>query len=323
MSNPRVLITTSYLEPGSDVEHLLTSEGCEVVFCRPQDRNGDEDALPSVLATVDAVIAGNDAFTEPVLKGAPRLKIIARTGVGYDGVDVEAASMLGIRVCNTPAANQQSVAELTLGLILACARGTVQAAGAVQSGSWRQVSGIEVAGKTLGIIGLGSIGRRVALLANSVGMSVVAFDTAAEDFDVPGYIEMCSLSDLLQRSDFVSIHVALTPETRHLIDKEALALMRPTAYLINTSRGAVISEVDLVEAILQSRLAGAALDVLEDEPPTADHPLRGLPSVVITPHIAGATKEARSRSSRMAAGQVLDFLNGRPVVNVVNLDAVS
>lgn len=318
MSNQRVLITTAYLEPGGEVDRMLTRAGCDVEFARLQDRDGDE-ALMSALARADAVIAGNDAFTDERLRAAPRLKIIARTGVGYDGVDVDAASRLGIRVCNTPGANQQSVAELTLGLILACARGTVESAARVQAGSWAQISGIEVAGRALGVIGLGSIGRNVASLASAIGMTVLAFDPAAgAKFDVPENIQMCPLPELLQRSDFVSIHVALTQETWHLINKESLAMMRPSAYLINTSRGPVISEEDLAIAIAEKKVAGAALDVLEDEPPAPDHPLRDLPNVVITPHIAGATEEARARSSNMAATQILDYFNNRPIAHVVN-----
>lgn len=323
MANHRVLITTAYLEPGGEVDQLLTSAGCDVVFARPQDRDGD-DELTSALERADAVIAGNDAFTKDRMKAAQSLKIIARTGVGYDGIDINAASELGIRVCNTPGANQRSVAELTLGLILACARGTVGAAIDVQAGHWVQSNGVEVAGKRLGIIGLGSIGRNVATLASGVGMTILAFDTAADEtFDVPDNIEMCSLQDLLQRSDFVSIHVALTPETRHLIDKEALAMMRPSSYLINTSRGAVINEEELAVAIADKQVAGAALDVLESEPPAQDHPFRNLPSVVVTPHIAGATHEARALSSHMAAHQILDYFNDRPVAHLINGEDLS
>lgn len=315
----RVLITTNYLHPGDRVHELLTEAGCEVSYSRQQDRaSAGSPALASAIAHAHAVIAGTDPFSHDVLEAAGELRIIARTGAGYDNVDLEAARRRGITVCHTPHVNGRSVAELTIGLMLACARNIASSAEQVRGGTWIQASGRELLGATVGIIGLGGIGKDVARLALALGMRVVAYDTAPDEaFMESAGIASRSLTRLLAESDFITIHLSLTPHTRGLIDREALALMKPSAYLINTARGAVVDEAALVEALTEHRLAGAALDVLASEPIDSGSPLLTVPNLLITPHIAGATVEARARSSVLAATQVIDFFAGRPVAHPV------
>lgn len=318
MESRTVLITTSYLEPDGDIRRVLERAGCTVTFSRPQDRGGDQGHLRTALRGAHAVIAGTEPFHADLIECAPGLGIIARTGVGYDNVDLRVAAGRGIKVCVTPGANKQSVAELTLGLLIDAARGIVTSARSVQAGTWAQTSGRELAGSTLGLVGLGAIGQAVATMARGVGMQVLAHDTEPDAaFVADRDIELCDLGELLRRSDFVSIHVALTPTSRNMIDRAALAMMKPGAYLVNTARGGIVDEIALADALTTGHLGGAALDVLETEPLSKEHPLRSAPNVTITPHIAGATLEARARSSQMAASQVIDFLEGRPVANLV------
>lgn len=324
MAEHRVLITTSYLAPGDEIDRMLTEAGCQVTYSRPQDRRDGGVPLAEVIEDVDAVIAGTDPFTSDVIEAAPRLRIIARTGAGYDNIDLSATARRGITVCHTPGANRQSVAELTLSLLLACARHLVPAASEVQAGGWTQRSGRELAGASLGIVGFGAIGKEVASIATAFGVQVLVCDPALdESFAAEIGAQSRSLPELLAESDFVTLHIALTPQTHHLIDSDALAVMKPSAYLINTSRGGVVDERALAEALRDGRLAGAALDVLEQEPLTADNPLRGTPNLLVTPHIAGATAEARARSSRLAATQVIDFLDGRPIAHPVAIPSAS
>lgn len=320
MADRRVLITTSFLEPGDDIHTMLTEAGCEVTYSRPQDRQDTGTALADSLAGIRGVIAGTEAFTAELMAAAPDLGIIARTGAGYDSIDLDGAAGQGVTVCHTPGANRQSVAELTISLLLACARHLVPAASEVQAGGWVQRSGRELSEATLGVIGFGAIGKEVATIATALGMRVLAHDPALDEtFAASIGAEARSLPALLAESDFVTVHIALTAQTRHLIDTAALAAMKPTAYLINTARGGVVDEQALAESLRTGRLAGAGLDVLENEPLAADDPLREAPNALITPHIAGATAEARSRSGMLAASQVLDFLDGRPVAHPVAL----
>ncbi|GAA1169685.1 hydroxyacid dehydrogenase [Ornithinimicrobium humiphilum] len=308
MEQHRVLITTSYLEPGDEVHRLLTEAGCTVLYSRPQDRNGGLSR--EAVAEVDAIIAGTEPLTAELIEGAPELRIIVRTGAGYDNVDVEAATRRGVVVCTTPGVNRQSVAELTVGLLLDCARGISASTAQVRAGAWVQKSGRELSGSTLGVIGLGAIGKEVASVAQALGMTVLAHDPALD----PAYadehaIASRSFEDLLRESDFVTLHIALSPATYRMIDREAIAAMKPGAFLINTARGGVVDEQALGDALTAGHLAGAALDVLETEPLPAEHPLRHVPNLVITPHIAAATVQSRARSGLLAAAQVLEYLH--------------
>ncbi|MFI6906947.1 phosphoglycerate dehydrogenase [Nonomuraea sp. NPDC050394] len=308
----RVLVTTAWLQPGDHVDRLLQEEGFEVVHKR-------SGRLVDLVREVDGVVAGTDAFTAEVLAAAPKLKVIGRTGAGYDNIDTDAATERGIAVCPTPGVNRRAVAEHTLALMLNCARLLPQNILSVRSGGWEQPSGRELAGATLGIVGLGAIGKSVAELGSLLGMEVLAYDPDLDlDFAARTGVHAVPLEELLRRSDFVSLHIFLDASTRHLIDAAALATMKPTAYLINTARGGVIDEDALADALERGKLAGAALDVVEVEPLPAASRLREHDNVIVTAHVGAATTESRARSGRMAAQAVIDVLNGRAPAFTVN-----
>lgn len=318
----RVLVTTAYLEPGGEVERLLRRAGHEVMFARAADRRERGQSLAEAVADADAIVAGTDRFTAEVITAATRLRVFGRCGVGYDNIDVAAATAAGVAVTYTPGVNRESVAELVLGQLVNGARLLPQNIAAVREGRWEQPSGTELAGSVLGIVGLGSIGKAVARVARALGMTVIAYDPYFDaDFAGDHGIERGSLDAVLAASDFLTLHLFLDESTRNLIDRERIAAMKPGAFLVNTARGGVLDEAALADAVRSGHLRGAALDVLETEPLAADSPLRGLDRVFVTAHIGAATHQARVRSSLMAAGQVADFLAGDPRPgNLVNPD---
>ena len=277
------------------------------------------------LAGVEAAVAtARYAFTAEVLAGQLGLKLITRLGVGYDNVDVEAATRLGICVTTTPEGSTQTVAEHTLALLLALGRRIVEGDQSVRSGQWgrrQQLAGPDLQSQTLGIVGLGRIGSRVAHMAGvGLGMRVMAHDPylSPETIRVRG-AEVCpDLATLLGQADIVTLHVPGTPETRHLIRAATLAQMKPGAYLVNTARGSVVSEADLTAALQTHHLAGAALDVFETEPPAPTHPLYGLPQVVVSPHFAGLSTDAMRRIGQQAARQVRQVLTGTRPDHLLN-----
>jgi D-3-phosphoglycerate dehydrogenase len=319
MSDLRVLITTAYLFPGDEVDTKLKAAGIEVSYGAPKTLAEGNTTLAEALHDVDAVIAGTEPFGADAISSAANLKIIARTGVGYDSVDVDAATSRGIAVAITPGSNRISVAEHVLALMLNCARLIPQNIESVKSGTWPQKSGRELSGATLGLIGLGSIGKAVARLALAFGMDVIAYDPYMdENFLTETGVRAVPLDVLMRESDFVSPHIFLDETTRHLIGTAALATMKPTAYVINTSRGGVVDENALALAVKTGALAGAALDVVESEPLPSDSALRGVDNILITAHIAGATGEARLRAGLAAADAVINLLNDQPAVGIVN-----
>lgn len=308
MTERRVLITTPWLAPGCDTEATLRTAGFDVGFAPSLDAAAHPEGI-------DAMIAGTEPVTADALAAAARLGIVVRTGVGYDNVDIEQADRQGIAVCTTPGANRLSVAELVIGMIFDCARDISGNVAAVRAGRWERGSGNEIAGAVLGVVGLGSIGKAVAALARGMGMTVIAADPNVDD---QVDIEYRPLDALLAESDFVTLHVMLTPETRNLIDARALGLMKPSAYLINTSRGGVVDEHALATAVREKVIAGAALDVLNREPLREDDPLAGIDGVRITAHIGGATVQSRERSAQSAAAQIVGFFGGEAPVGLVN-----
>jgi len=318
----QVLVTSrSFVREVPEAMQLLRDGGLVPVVCIRDLPWSEEDLVPMV-AEADGVVAGLDPFTARVLANAPRLKVIARNGVGVDTVDVEAATARGIYVTNAGPAVADSVADLTLALILNLARQIPQAWEETRSGAWKRRVGCDLAGKRLGIIGTGAIGRAVAVRARAFGLHLLAFDVRPD----PAWAEMVSaeyttLPDLLARSDFVTLHVPLAPATRGLIGREQLRLMKPTAYLINTARGGIVDEAALAEALKEGRLAGAALDVFEQEPPRGN-PLLTMPNVLATPHIGSATREATAAACLIAARNVVAVLSGQEPLSAVNRDAV-
>ncbi len=315
----RVLVTTSYLKPGGEVDKRLSDAGFDTAFTTPAQREATGTPLADLVRDADGIVAGTDAFTADVIEAATRLKVFGRCGVGYDNIDLDAATRAGVAVTYTPGANRRSVAEHVLALMLNCARLIPQNIASVQAGRWEQRSGRELDGAVLGLIGLGSIGKTVARLALSLGMRVVAHDPYPDqDFLAETGVEARTFDEVLAEADFLSLHIFLDDSTRHLIDASALRKVKPGAFLINTARGEVVDEEALADALENGALAGAALDVLTEEPLPLDSRLRGLDNIVVTAHIGAATEQARSRSSLMAAQQVIDVLQGRDPGNLAN-----
>lgn len=258
------------------------------------------------------IVRGRTKVTREVIDRGTRLKVIGRAGVGLDNVDVEMAERRGLKVLNTPEAPAQAVAELTLSLILSLARSIPQADRAMKDSRWikDELMGWELSGKTLGTIGLGKIGERVARFAKAFGMRILITKRTPPDPSLLRELEaeFVPLHDLLSRSDVVTIHVPYTSQTRHMIDKRALSIIRKGAYLINTSRGAIVDEKALLKSLQSGRLSGAALDVYETEPPT-DWSLMQLPNVVCTPHIGAQTYEAQRLASVLLAEKIISYLS--------------
>lgn len=311
MANSRVLITTTNFEKmGGDNEQRLRDAGHEVVWGTFTHAASEDELLP-VLAGIDAVLAGSDHFTRKVLEQAPTLKVISRFGVGYDAIDVAAATGQGIWVTTTPGTNELSVADMALTLILALARQLLPLAQETSQGQWNRRVGCELAGKTLGLIGFGRIGRQVALRARAFGMAILVSDVVRNEAAAAEVgARYASLEEVLAQSDFVSLHAPATPETRNLINQHTLSQMKPSAFLINTARGDLVEEHDLAAALQSGKLAGAGLDVFKHEPPGADHPLLHLPNVIALPHIAGITEQAGGRMADLSVDNILAVLRG-------------
>jgi D-3-phosphoglycerate dehydrogenase len=269
--------------------------------------------LAELATDADALILGLDACDAAVFAAAPRLRVVARFGAGVDTIDLDAAVRHGVTVTNTPGANTIAVAELTLALLLALARGLPEAIATARTGHWTRTPGWELDGKTLGLVGLGRIGRAVATRAAAFGMRVIGHDPYATE--VPS-VERVTLDELWTSSDAISLHVGLDAATRHLVDTAVLARLRPGAVLINTSRGGLVDEVALVAALRNGHLAGAAADAFDREPPVGS-PLLELPTFIPTPHLGAATREAAHRMGEAAARNVVAVLTGAGDADVV------
>ncbi|MHA1721935.1 MAG: phosphoglycerate dehydrogenase [Candidatus Baldrarchaeia archaeon] len=280
-----------------------------------------EDELKHVIKDVDALIVGIDNVTDDVLKHANRLKVLANHGVGLDNIDLEAATKRGIPVVYSPHANADSVADFTLGLILALLRRIVDAHLVTKAGGFRsrKFLGVELRDKVIGIIGFGQIGFRVAQRALGFGMKVITYDPYVADEVLAKFdAKRASLEELLKNSDIVTIHVPLTGETRNLIGEKELKLMKKNAVLINTARGGIVDENALYKALKEGWIAGAAVDVYEVEPPGRDFPLFKLDNVIVTPHIAFYTREAVRRMDMMITHDVVNVLQGKRPKNIAN-----
>lgn len=289
---PTVLITPEAMreQPAPYVD-LLRAAGFEIRYPRnPQFARGlgGPAEVIAELQQVDAVIASGEPYTEEVLAALPRLRVIARAGVGYDRVDVPAATRHKVAVTITPTSNHEAVAELALALLFAAAKTLIVNDRQVRTGSWPRKLLRPVRGQTLGILGLGRIGRSTAVRAAALGMKVLATEAQPDRAFVQAQgIELVDFDTLLARSDYLSIHCPLTPETQGLFNRDVFARMKSGSVLINTARGKLVVEADLLEALRNGPLAAACLDVFEQEPPAADNPLFALDNVVLSPHLAG------------------------------------
>jgi len=317
---PKVLLaTTTLADLKGPFLDLLHSSGMEPVY--PKLRKVlTEDELLEELDGVSAAMAGFERYTRRVIEGSPSLRVIARIGVGYDAVDTDAATERGVAVTITPGANQESVAEHTFALMLAVGRSIFPQHDAIRAGGWRRDLGVPLRGRTLGLVGLGRIGREVAIRAAAFRMRVLACEPFPNaEFNERYGITLAPLDPLLAESDFVSLHMPLSAETQHLIDARALSLMKPSAFLINTARGGVVSEPALYEALRAGKLAGAALDAFVDEPPAPGYPLAQLENVVCTAHTAGVDLQSRDDMALLSAQSIVALSKGEwPEHQIVN-----
>lgn len=321
MTKGKILITTrSFRKIAGPHQQILTESDYEVVNS-PVDHTLKADELADLLPGIVGAILGVDEVNAQALARADSLKVISRFGVGVDSVDLEAATQRGIVVTNTPGANTVAVAELTLGLILALARHIPRQDRAVKGGDWRVISGMELYGQTLGIVGMGRIGRETAARAAAFGMQIVYYDPYPPSPETLGTLraESVTLDRLLRESDVVSLHLPLTPQTHHLLDAAALARMKPSALLINTARGGLVDETALYEALKAGKLAGAACDAFALEP-SIGNPLLELDQFIATPHSGSATQQTTLRMGMMAAENLLAVLRGERPESVVNPD---
>jgi len=313
-----LLTTTSFQDTPGPHHDLLSGQGYEIV----RERGPLTEARMLELAgDFDALLCGDDAITRAVLeKSLPRLKVVAKYGIGLDKVDVAAATDLKIPVTFCPGVNHTTVAEHTFGLLLAIYRQIVEQDNAVHGGKWKRLTGHELMGKTIGIAGLGRIGKEVAIRAKAFGMEVLGFDLYwDEEFAKKhGVTRVGDVDDLIRRSDIISLHMNLTPETKHFINAQRLELFEKNAVLLNCARGELVDSAALAAALDAGRIAGYGADVLDEEPPQPDHPLLKCRGAVITPHIGSRTYESVVRQATMAAQNMINVLGGRPALAQAN-----
>ncbi len=314
----KVLVTAvSFGRTSTEPAALLENAGCEIIrssLSRPMN----EEELLAAVPQVDAIITGADIITRRVIESARRLRVIAKHGVGVDNIDVQCATERGIVVTNAPGSNADSVADLAFGLMLALARRIPQADRFTRSGEWDRFIGVEVWGKTIGIVGLGRIGKGIAVRARGFNMEVLACDVFHDEpFAIAQGITFVSFEELLGRADFVTLNVPLGPDTRGMVNSRTLRLMKRGAYLINTARGEIVDEAALAEALQNGLIAGAAVDVYVKEPP-GESPLFSLPNVIVTPHMGAHTAEAARNAGLVAANCVVDALAERRPAHLVN-----
>ena len=314
----KVLVTArSFRKTPGRHKELLEQSGYRIIES-PLDRPLKEGEMVELITDVDGAILGLDDVTAKVIEAGCQLKVLSRYGVGVDRVDLRAATEAGVVVTNTPGTNHIAVAELTLGLMMSLARRIPQHDRSVREGSWERVRGSELAGKTLGIVGLGWISRELIRRASAFDMKIVV-QTAYPDKELADHygLEYVPLADLLERADYVSLHCAVTPERCDLIGEKELRAMKRSCYLINTARGELVDEEALLTALQEGWIAGAAMDAFKEEPATAS-PLVRLDNFIATPHIGAATFESILRMGTLAVENTLQVLRGERPPYVVN-----
>ena len=316
---PKVLVADPIAEEGIEILKQAADVDVKIGLAK--------DELAAIIGEYDALAVRSETkVTGDILAQAAKLKIIGRAGVGVDNIDVEAATNRGILVVNSPEGNTLAAAELTVAMLLALARNIPQADATMRAGRWdrKKFMGSEIYGKTLGVIGLGKIGREVVRRLQSFGMSVIGNDPylTPEQADSLG-IKLVDLDTLYKESDYISVHTPKTKETTGMINAEKLALMKPTVRLINCARGGIIDESALADAAKNGRIGGAAVDVFTTEPAPADNPLLGIPNIITTPHLGASTEEAQVNVAIDIAEQIVEVLAGKPARAAVNMPSVS
>lgn len=305
-----LLTTTSYQDTPGSHHVLLASTGFEIV----RERGPlSEERMLELAGDFDGFLCGDDGITRRVIeKSLPRLKVISKYGIGLDKIDLDAATELKVPVTFCPGVNHTTVAEHTFGLMIAACRNIVEECGYVMGGKWKRITGYELAGKTIGIIGLGRIGREVAIRARAFGMEVIGFgnywdETFAAEHSIR---RVESPQEIFREADVISLHTKLTPKTRHLIDAAAIELMKPSTVVVNCARGELIETDAMVAALKERRIYAYAADVMEQEPPPPDHPYFTCNNVVLTPHIGSRTFENVVRQATMATENLIAVLQG-------------
>lgn len=321
MAKPKVYSTHQLFE---EARKILDAE-CEVQYWTDSERPPRDEVLRRVKDKEGLVCLLTEKVNEEFLRSAPKLRIASNVAVGYDNIDVDACTKRGIAVTNTPGVLDETTADFAWTLLMTIARRVAEGELLARSGNWKgwnldQLCGADVWGKTLGIVGFGRIGRSVARRASGFQMKIIYTDAVrvSEEVEKSLNAEFRDMNSLLAESDFISLHVPLLPETRGLFDAPKLFRMKPTAFLINTSRGPVVEEAALVAALENNKIAGAALDVFENEP--FIHPGLKRPNVVLTPHIASASIETRTKMALMAANNIVAVFKGRRPPNLLNPD---
>lgn len=312
----KILVTPTSFQPGSGNPALETLQSVypDLVF-NPAKRPLTEDELIPLLQDCDGYIAGLDFVTEKVLRACKKLKVVSRYGVGFDRVDIAAAKELGIAVTNTPGVNSEAVAELSMALILSLVRRVPYLDTQTKANQWIRSTGTELAGKTLGIVGLGAIGKIVARCAKGFDMKVIAYDPyIQETYCTEHGIGIRDLDTLIREANVISLHLPLNDQTYHIIDKAAIEKMQTGTIVVNASRGAIIDEDAAYDALLSGQLGGLGLDAFENEPPT-DSKLLTLNNVVATPHTGAHTAEATLKMANASVANLIDVLEGRPCRN--------
>ena len=320
MTQRILLTTTSFQDTPGEHHAMLEKAGFEIVRERgplPEAR------MLELVATgnFDAFLCGDDAITRAVMqKALPRLKVVSKYGIGLDKVDVPAATDLKVPVCYCPGVNHTTVAEPAFGVLLAIYRDIVAENAHVKAGTWKRLTGHELMGKTIAILGMGRIGKEVAIRARAFSMTVVGFDKFW-DYDFARHhdvVRVETVEGALQAADVVTLHVNLSPETKHIINAARLALLKKGAVVINTARGELVDVNAVVAALKSGQLLGYGADVLEQEPPPKDHPLFTCPNAILTPHIGSRTYESVARQASMAAQNLIAVLNGQKPIAQAN-----
>ena len=321
MAKPKVYSTHQLFE---EARKILDAE-CEVQYWTDSERPPREEVLRRVQDKEGLVCLLTEKVNEEFLRSAPKLRVVSNVAVGYDNIDVDACTKRGIAATNTPGVLDETTADFAWTLLMAVARRVAEGELLARSGNWKgwnldQLCGADVWGKTLGIVGFGRIGRSVARRASGFQMKIIYTDAVrvSEEVEKSLNTEFRDMNSLLAESDFISLHVPLLPETRGLFDAPKLFRMKPTAFLINTSRGPVVDEAALVAALENNKIAGAALDVFENEP--SIHPGLKRQNVVLTPHLASASIETRTKMAVMAAKNIVAVFKGQRPPNLLNPD---
>jgi len=316
--NKKILLTTTSFQDTPGPHHdKLAASGYEIIRERgplPESR------MLELVGDIDAMICGDDAITAAVLdKALPRLQVISKYGIGLDKIDMAAATERKIPVCFTPGVNHTTVAEHCFCLMLALFRRLAEELEATRAGVWKRLTGHEIMGKRIGIVGLGRIGKEVAIRARAFGMDVSAFDIYWDrDFAEKYQVERLEREDLFRKCDIISLHTNLSPDTRDMINAESIATMKDGVVLINCARGELVDVPAMVDALNSGKVGGYGTDVLDQEPPPADHPLLKHPRCIVTPHIGSRTFESVERQAGMATDNLLRMLAGEPALAQAN-----